>query len=101
MKHLDGFLTLAGIVMAVISATVLFQVTSVLADHDKDEKAHPALIQSLRDTQAELKQLNQKIDFVQAANEKDHGRQEESMKSQAVSMKIVTEMLVTIVAKLP
>ena len=97
MKHLNETLTAAGGVMAIISAVVLFQVTSVLAEHDKDAKAHPELIQAIRDNHAAVELLSQKLELGQEANEKDHERQEKGMEQQQKGIDKMTNLLITLV----
>jgi len=91
MKHLNEFLTVGTAVMAVISGIVLFQVTSVLADHDKAEKAHPELIQAIRDNEAAMELLSQKLDLGQKANEVSHDRQEKTSDTMVNMLAVLIE----------
>lgn len=100
-SHLSAILMSIPVFATAASFYILATVNSANADHDKDDKSHPALIQAVASNKAAMDLLAQKVELGQQSNEKDHERQEKTMERQEKSMERVTEMLVTIVDRLP
>lgn len=63
MKKLTEYVPLIAIASAFLAGVIGVYAGMAIADHDENEKAHPTIVQSVRDNSAENKLITQKVDL--------------------------------------